>query len=88
VLEEVRRVVLGFDANPARSESLVALLEAPIPEDVSKGFLEQMSKIRYALASFVDTEEMFITAPRASVWLTGLLQVSTLAHAATVAASV
>jgi acetyl/propionyl-CoA carboxylase alpha subunit/acetyl-CoA carboxylase carboxyltransferase component len=67
VLEEVRRVVLGFDANPARSESLVALLEAPIPEDVSKGFLEQMSKIRYALATFVDTEEMFITAPRASV---------------------
>ncbi len=67
VLEEVRRVVLGFDANPARSESLVALLEAPIPEGVSKGFLEQMSKIRYALATFVDTEEMFITAPRASL---------------------
>ncbi|MCP4036466.1 MAG: ATP-grasp domain-containing protein [bacterium] len=67
VLEEVRRVVLGFDANPERSESLVAFLEAPIPEGVSMGFLEQMSRIREALASFVDTEEMFITAPRASV---------------------
>jgi acetyl/propionyl-CoA carboxylase alpha subunit/acetyl-CoA carboxylase carboxyltransferase component len=67
VLEEVRRVVLGFDANPSRSESLVALLEAPIPEGVSKGFLEQMSKIRDALATFVDTEVMFIAAPRASL---------------------
>ncbi|MFT5443555.1 MAG: acetyl-CoA carboxylase carboxyltransferase component, partial [Myxococcota bacterium] len=67
VLEEVRRVALGFDANPARSESLVALLEAPIPEGVSMGFLEQMSRIRYAVGSFVDTEEMFINAPRASL---------------------
>ena len=67
VLEEVRRVVLGFDANPERSESLVAFLEAPIPEGVSMGFLEQMSRIREAIASFVDTEEMFITAPRASL---------------------
>lgn len=67
VLEEVRRVALGFDANPERSESLVALLEAPIPEGVSLGFLEQMSRIRYAIGSFVDTEEMFITAPRASL---------------------
>ncbi|MCP4040096.1 MAG: ATP-grasp domain-containing protein [bacterium] len=67
VLEEVRRVMLGYDANPDRSESLVALLEAPIPEGVSKGFLEQASKIRYALASFVDTEEMVISAPRASL---------------------
>ncbi|MFB0977117.1 MAG: carboxyl transferase domain-containing protein [Myxococcota bacterium] len=67
VLEEVRRVALGFDANPDRSESLVALLEAPLPEGVSLGFLEQMSRIRYAIGSFVDTEEMFITAPRASL---------------------
>jgi pyruvate/2-oxoglutarate dehydrogenase complex dihydrolipoamide acyltransferase (E2) component len=67
VLEEVRRVALGFDANPVRSESLVALLEAPLPEGVSLGFLEQMSRIRYAIGSFVDTEEMFITAPRASL---------------------
>lgn len=67
VLEEVRRVALGFDANPKRSESLVALLESPIPEGVSLGFLEQLSRIRYAIGSFVDTEEMFITAPRASL---------------------
>ncbi|MCP4035504.1 MAG: biotin/lipoyl-binding protein, partial [bacterium] len=67
VLEEVRRVVLGFDVNPERGESLVALFEAPIPDGISKGFLEQVSKIRYALAAFVDTEEMFISAPRASV---------------------
>lgn len=67
VLEEVRRVMLGFDANPERSESLVAFLEAPIPKGVSKGFLEQISHISHALASFVDTEEMFINAPRASM---------------------
>ncbi|MBW2723610.1 MAG: ATP-grasp domain-containing protein [Deltaproteobacteria bacterium] len=67
VLEEIRRVVLGFDANPERSESLVAFLEAPIPEGVSKGFLQQISRTRQALESFVDTEEMFIGAPRASL---------------------
>ena len=67
VLEEVRRVLLGFDANPERSERLVAFLEAPIPEGVSLGFLEQLSRIRDALSSFVDTEEMFISAPRASI---------------------
>ncbi|MDP6980633.1 MAG: biotin carboxylase N-terminal domain-containing protein [Myxococcota bacterium] len=67
VLEEVRRVLLGFDANPERSERLVAFLEAPVPEGVSLGFLEQLSRIRDALSSFVDTEELFINAPQASI---------------------
>ena len=41
VLEEVRRVVLGFDVNRGRGESLIAFFEAPIPEGVSKGFLDE-----------------------------------------------
>ncbi len=67
VFEEIRRVLLGFDANPARGASLINFLEAPLPADISRDFLEQLADVREALATFADTEEMFITAPRASV---------------------
>ncbi len=67
VLEEIRRVLLGYDANPERAERLAAFLESRLPEGISMGFAEQIAKVSDTLGCFVDTEEMFITAPRASV---------------------
>jgi acetyl/propionyl-CoA carboxylase alpha subunit/acetyl-CoA carboxylase carboxyltransferase component len=67
VREEIRRVLLGYDANPARGESLVAFLEAGLPDDLSEDFRLQLSEIRSELVTFADIEELFIRAPRASV---------------------
>ncbi len=67
VREEIRRVLLGFDANPSRGESLVAFLEAPLPDDLSESFRWELAEIRHELKTFVDIEQIFIRAPRASV---------------------
>ena len=67
VRDEVRRVILGYDANPARGKRLVDFLEAPISSEFSKGFLEELAEIRGELGTFVDLEEVFIRSPRASV---------------------
>lgn len=67
VREEVRRVLLGYDANPSRGNRLVDFLEAPTPEDLSESFRRELAEIRHELTTFVDIEEIFIRAPRASV---------------------
>ena len=63
VREEVRRVVLGFDANPARAEKLVDFLEAPVSEELSEEFRRELAEIRHELRTFVDTEDIFSRAP-------------------------
>jgi len=65
--EEIRRVLLGYDANPARAERLVALLEAPLPRDLSEEFRLELESIRDEITTFADIERLFIRAPRASV---------------------
>ncbi len=67
VREEIRRVVLGYDANAERSARLVALLEADLPEDLPSEFALELAQIRHELETFADIEEIFIKAPRASV---------------------
>jgi len=67
VREEIRRVLLGYDANPARLESIADFLEAPLPEKLPAAFLTELAELRHEAVTFVDTEELFITAPRASV---------------------
>ncbi len=67
VREEVRRLILGYDANPSRGDRLVDFLEAPIPPDLSESFRRELAEIRHELQTFVDLEEVFIRAPRASV---------------------
>jgi len=65
--EEVRRVVLGYDASSERTERLAAFLNAPLPEGLSERFLHELAAARHEIAVFADVEQLFIRAPRASV---------------------
>ena len=67
VRDEIRRVLLGYDANPERGDRLVAFLDAALAENLSETFRWQLAEIRHELAVFADLEELFIRAPRASV---------------------
>jgi acetyl/propionyl-CoA carboxylase alpha subunit/acetyl-CoA carboxylase carboxyltransferase component len=64
---EVRRVLLGYDANPERAESLTAFLEAPLPEGLSEGFCRELSEIRHEVVAFADVELLSIRSPSASI---------------------
>ncbi|MCP4908573.1 MAG: ATP-grasp domain-containing protein [bacterium] len=67
IREEVRRVLLGYDANPARAESLTAFLEAPLPENISESFSRELAEIRHEVTAFADVELLSIRAPSASI---------------------
>lgn len=67
IREEVRRVLLGYDANPDRAEALTAFLEASLPEDISESFSRELAEIRHEVATFADVEVLSIRAPSASV---------------------
>ncbi len=66
-VEEIRRVLLGYDADPARCGRLVDLLEAPLPPALSPGFRAQLALVRRELVVFADVEQLFVRSPRASV---------------------
>ncbi|MDX1648740.1 MAG: biotin carboxylase N-terminal domain-containing protein, partial [Myxococcota bacterium] len=65
--EEVRRVLLGYDANPERADRLAAFLEAPLPEGLDAAFLAELASVRRELVRFADVARLFIRAPQASV---------------------
>lgn len=65
--EEVRRLVLGYDANPKRVEQLAAFLEAPLPDELSKTFRLELAEIRTGLLQFADIEQLFLRGPRVLV---------------------
>jgi acetyl/propionyl-CoA carboxylase alpha subunit/acetyl-CoA carboxylase carboxyltransferase component len=67
VRDEIRRVVLGYDANPARCESLIDFIDAPLPETLSREACLELAEIRHDLIAFANVERLFIRAPRASV---------------------
>ncbi|MBW2715230.1 MAG: ATP-grasp domain-containing protein, partial [Deltaproteobacteria bacterium] len=64
---EIRRILMGYDVNPARGKRLVALLEGPMPEDLSAELCSELAEIRHELAIFADIELLFVRAPQASV---------------------
>jgi acetyl/propionyl-CoA carboxylase alpha subunit len=66
VQEEIRRILLGYDANPKRVQGLIAFLEAPFPEELSEEFRKDLSQIASGISLFSDIEELFIRTPRAS----------------------
>jgi len=66
VRDEIRRILLGYDANPARGDSLIAFLEAPLPDEIPADFRRGLAQLRRELPLFVDIERLFIRAPRAS----------------------
>ncbi len=65
--EEVRRVLLGYDASGERTEHLAAFLNALLPEGLSEPFRRELAAVREEIAVFADVEQLFIRAPRASV---------------------
>jgi hypothetical protein len=65
--DEIRRILMGYDVNPARGKRLVALLEGPIPEGLSAELRSELAEIRHELAIFADIEQLFVRAPHASV---------------------
>lgn len=67
IRDEVRRVFLGYDANPERAELLASFLEAELPPELSEGFRWSLSEIRRELLVAADIGQLFIRAPRASV---------------------
>ncbi|MBW2314751.1 MAG: ATP-grasp domain-containing protein [Deltaproteobacteria bacterium] len=67
VRTEVRRVLLGYDANLDRTARLAEFLEAPIPEGLSDAFRSRLAEIRHELTVFADVERLFIRSQRASV---------------------
>jgi len=65
--EEIRRVLLGYDANPDRAELLASFLEAPLPESISESFCRELAEIRHEVTTFADVEQLFIRSPIASI---------------------
>ena len=65
--EEIRRVLLGYDANPDRAELLTSLLEAPLPESLSESFRRELAEIRHEVTTFADVEALSIRSPSASI---------------------
>jgi acetyl/propionyl-CoA carboxylase alpha subunit/acetyl-CoA carboxylase carboxyltransferase component len=66
VRDEIRRVLMGYDVNPARGEKLVAFLDAPLPDDLSEAFRWELAGMRHELTLFADIEEIFSRAPQPS----------------------
>ncbi len=65
--EEIRRVLLGYDANQDRAKLLTAFLEAPLPETISESFSRELAEIRHEVTTFADVELLSIRAPNASI---------------------
>jgi acetyl/propionyl-CoA carboxylase alpha subunit/acetyl-CoA carboxylase carboxyltransferase component len=64
---EVRRVFLGYDANPERADRLASFLEAELPPGLSEGFRWQLAEIRHEIQVAADVSQLFIRSPRGSV---------------------
>jgi len=67
VREEVRRVLLGYDAHRERSERLSEFLEAQLPDPLSGEFRRELADVRHELVLFADVARLSVRSPRASV---------------------
>ncbi|MDJ0785553.1 MAG: carboxyl transferase domain-containing protein [Myxococcota bacterium] len=65
--DEIRRVLMGYDADPERTESLARLLDAPLPESLPERFGSQLSGLREELVLFADVASLFVRSPETSV---------------------
>ncbi|MFI5395061.1 MAG: carboxyl transferase domain-containing protein [Candidatus Binatia bacterium] len=62
--EEIRSLLLGYDADAHRGELLLALLDAALPDGLSETFRRELAEIRNELTAFADIEQLFIRTPR------------------------
>ncbi|HTM43822.1 MAG TPA: biotin carboxylase N-terminal domain-containing protein [Polyangiaceae bacterium] len=60
VNDEIRRIVLGYDAFEPRVQSLIRFLEAPIPEGLPLEFLTELCQVKSHLGTFADIDQLFV----------------------------
>jgi len=65
--EQIRRVLLGYDADPERVRRLRTLLDAPLPPGLSPGLCAQLALVRRDVVAFADVEQPFVRSGRGSV---------------------
>jgi len=61
--DEIRRVLLGYDADAERGEKLAAFLEAPLPTELSLAFRTELAELRHEIALYADLEQLFVRTP-------------------------
>ncbi len=59
---ELRRILMGYDVNPARADRLVAVLEAPV-DDAGGALRAELSQLAAPIGLFVATEALFSRTP-------------------------
>lgn len=64
VAEEIRRIVLGYDAFAPRVDTLIHFLEAPVPPDLPLSFYGELAEIKQHLSVFADIERLFTRSTR------------------------
>jgi acetyl/propionyl-CoA carboxylase alpha subunit/acetyl-CoA carboxylase carboxyltransferase component len=78
VEDEIRHIVLGYDAYESRVKSLVAFLDAPLPSKLGPELVAQLAAVRQELVVFADVEQLFTR--RQTVGEQGELHPSNNAH--------
>ncbi len=66
VRDEVRRVLLGYDADPDRAKQVVALLESPPNSSDSETLRAALAEIRHELIPLADVARLFVRSTAAS----------------------
>src|SRR6185369_10640572 len=66
LVEEVRTVLIGYDADPPRAQRLTALLEETDPATLSPALRDELAAIARLIVVFADVEQLFLVAPRAA----------------------
>ena len=61
--EEIRQILLGYDASAERCQSIVSLLEGSSLAGAQGALAHGLGELRHELAAFADVEEMFLRAP-------------------------
>ncbi|MFN8543973.1 MAG: biotin carboxylase N-terminal domain-containing protein [Candidatus Binatia bacterium] len=64
--QEVRAVLLGYDADPERVRALVALLESADRGGFSTALRDELAVLGGEVVVFADLEQLFVTAPEVS----------------------
>ena len=64
--EEIRTVLLGYDADPERARWLAALLDSADGGTLSTALASDLTALKHEIVVFADLEQLFLTAPRSA----------------------
>jgi acetyl/propionyl-CoA carboxylase alpha subunit/acetyl-CoA carboxylase carboxyltransferase component len=64
--DEIRSVLVGYDADPERAERLAALLASCDESELSDALRDRLAVLAHEIVVFADLEQVFLTAPRAA----------------------